>query len=497
MTVVVMIMVVYNIAKREAEHSVLVVSLSICIAFFALGSFIIFTSTNAETAFVGFRLQHLGQPFLGSFWFLYVLSICHNKTVNRAVLAAILFLPVFICFWIFIGDPLNLIFNSNVYYSQKAFPYIVSDFNLIYYFGIILSYGLVLVSCVILTIKIFRENKKVRRFYLVHLFVGLIPLAIGIYCVVLQIPYRRELTSISLCLVFIVLMLYLLKAGAFKVVSKAKYQLFESVEDGIVILNKDNEYLDSNSVAKEIFPLLKTTEIGTSIYKLYDISENLILSGKDKFEMHYQDKVKNYKFTCSILKEDDKHIGSIYMFYDITEFEELSSKLAELATIDELTQVNNRRNFFTLSEQIVLMSRRYKSVSFVAMLDIDHFKIINDHYGHHVGDFALKVLANHCKDFMRRSDIFGRYGGEEFAIVLYNSDVEAARRRLDELRESIANLKIEFEDKVINLTVSVGFAQLNPQDENALNDSLVKADKALYFAKESGRNKVCGFGDIK
>lgn len=168
---------------------------------------------------------------------------------------------------------------------------------------------------------------------------------------------------------------------------------------------------------------------------------------------------------------------------------ESEKKQRELATTDTLTGVTRRWHFFALSSQEFSRSQRYKSPFSVMMLDLDHFKDVNDTYGHAAGDAVLIAMTQHCAGSLRDSDIFGRIGGEEFAIILPETDTKAAFEIADRLRQEVMGLKLTHEGQDIALTVSIGLATQIDDDPN-FQTLLDRADKALYAAKNAGRNRV-------
>jgi diguanylate cyclase (GGDEF)-like protein len=124
------------------------------------------------------------------------------------------------------------------------------------------------------------------------------------------------------------------------------------------------------------------------------------------------------------------------------------------------------------------------------MMDVDHFKLINDTYGHKAGDRVLKKIAETCQKTLREIDIIGRVGGEEFALLLPETDIDQAMDVAERLREEIAKAKVEIDQVLpINFSISIGVTTLTPQNEN-IEVLLNVADKALYVAKDSGRNRV-------
>ncbi|MUM77122.1 PAS domain S-box protein [Pseudodesulfovibrio sp. F-1] len=175
--------------------------------------------------------------------------------------------------------------------------------------------------------------------------------------------------------------------------------------------------------------------------------------------------------------------------HDITERARLEREMKRLATTDALTGAGNRHEFFRLAEQELRRARRYGHALSVIMLDIDYFKSINDTHGHQTGDAVLKALSALVRASLRDTDIFGRLGGEEFAIVLPETDLENGRRVAQRLREDLAGLTVRLRDKAVNFTVSIGIAALKNKDR-VIEDTVNRADEALYRAKRMGRNRV-------
>ncbi len=165
-------------------------------------------------------------------------------------------------------------------------------------------------------------------------------------------------------------------------------------------------------------------------------------------------------------------------------------EIYRLTTVDGLTQVFNRRYFEdTLEREIARCNRYGRSLSLV-ILDIDHFKKINDTYGHLAGDYVLKHLASAVKTRIRREDIFARFGGEEFAVLLPEVDMKGAAVLAEKVRKLIEKQKFEFDRQTIPVTVSLGVATLS-SDVGEASDLIRVADGKLYEAKQGGRNRVC------
>ena len=175
------------------------------------------------------------------------------------------------------------------------------------------------------------------------------------------------------------------------------------------------------------------------------------------------------------------------------ELTEANLKLEELANVDGLTGISNRRIFDEVLDREVNRAIRKKSVISLIMCDIDYFKLFNDHYGHVSGDDCLRKLAG-ClqKIFMRATDLAARYGGEEFAVILPDTDLTEAKVMAEKLIESVEQLSIPHEYSKISdhITISVGLACVKPVKDYFPEDLIKKADKALYGAKGKGRNRI-------
>ncbi len=166
-------------------------------------------------------------------------------------------------------------------------------------------------------------------------------------------------------------------------------------------------------------------------------------------------------------------------------------EMYSLTTLDGLTKAYNRRYFNEALEREILRSRRYERPLCLALFDIDLFKRINDNYGHLAGDQVLRDMSRIILDAIRKEDIFSRYGGEEFALLLPEIGLEGARKLCERLRESIAETVFEYKDERIPVTVSAGIACTPENPVVITGEQLVeRADAMLYEAKQGGRNQV-------
>ncbi|MGH8371168.1 MAG: ligand-binding sensor domain-containing diguanylate cyclase [Gammaproteobacteria bacterium] len=168
---------------------------------------------------------------------------------------------------------------------------------------------------------------------------------------------------------------------------------------------------------------------------------------------------------------------------------QLIHELENLATTDSLTRLHNRRHFLERAEAEFERSRRYQRPLSIFLLDADHFKEINDTYGHEMGDHALRVLASICRQNLRQLDVIGRYGGEEFVVFLPETSMAKAMEVAERLRAGVEEINLDVTGGSIHVTVSIGVATATTQTDS-IAALINEADRALYEAKRAGRNKV-------
>ena len=181
--------------------------------------------------------------------------------------------------------------------------------------------------------------------------------------------------------------------------------------------------------------------------------------------------------------------GSMVICSNITDLTHDAERLEELAHVDSLTGLLNRRRFFDLASREWLMSTRYGRNLTVLMIDLDYFKAVNDTYGHDAGDQAIRFVANICQESKRATDLVARLGGEEFAILLPETDIAGAKALAERIRARVAARPLYTGGNIVALTMSIGVAEREPDTKDF--DALLKlGDQRLYAAKHAGRNCV-------
>lgn len=172
-----------------------------------------------------------------------------------------------------------------------------------------------------------------------------------------------------------------------------------------------------------------------------------------------------------------------------------NERLKELATHDPLTGVLNARAYYEACDQQIRISQRADQSFSVLFIDLDHFKKINDGFGHAAGDEVLRTVARVLRDSLRQSDLLGRIGGEEFSVFLPDTDLNGAIQVAETLRQRVADCQIALQGSHLQVTASIGVANRDPQ-QPSIKAIQQRADEAMYEAKKAGRNRVSTFGQL-
>ncbi len=221
--------------------------------------------------------------------------------------------------------------------------------------------------------------------------------------------------------------------------------------------------------------------------KIRTLYDNPFLN--DFFEIELLDG-RTFECRSSMLKnKDDNYLGRVWFFRDISRQINTENDLIALTRQDPLTGIANRRYFFERSNQEFARTQRHSNTLSILEFDIDYFKEINDQYGHAVGDEVIMVLCACVQNLLREADFFARIGGEEFAILLPDTNLEEATNLAERLRKSIEEFKFIKNHDEIRHTISIGVVELKPKD-TCISDCLLRADNAMYRAKQNGRNRV-------
>lgn len=238
-----------------------------------------------------------------------------------------------------------------------------------------------------------------------------------------------------------------------------------------------------------------------------NITRDIPISSRDEFgklaalfnDMRSQLNEANLRLQSKIELADSRlQENNQQLRQQATELQSLNEELRRLTITDPMTGLHNRRHFDAIMETDLALSRRHNEVSSIIIIDLDHFKNINDTFGHKTGDRVLIHVANILKSKLRKTDTICRIGGEEFAVISRRAGIEDAMTVGEKLRKAVEMNPLQAGKNCISLTISIGISSLPSTKQNTQPDDIFrKADAALYFSKEHGRNRVTHYDAIK
>ncbi len=321
------------------------------------------------------------------------------------------------------------------------------------------------------------------------------------------------LEILCLCLTILpVLALYGYQLNREKVTASEKRlrAFLDTTRDAVIVINFEGNILEFNPAAVQLFGYEAHEILGHSVshlmpndvarkhHRYIDAStvhdERTVITGREVEGCRKDGSLFPVEITIgtTVMNGGERvHVGVVR---DITERKAFENQLLELANTDALTGVANRRSFMEHLQRQFILAQRHGHPLSVLMLDADHFKRVNDIYGHHTGDVVLCMLTEKLQACLRASDILGRLGGEEFAVLLPQTDILQARMAAERLLKAIRESFLELENGTLRITISIGIASNQdcaPSDEDP-EILLQQADEALYRAKAEGRDRYCG-----
>lgn len=311
-------------------------------------------------------------------------------------------------------------------------------------------------------------------------------------------PWGLDITPATLGVTCLVMYYGIFHSGIFSVSPLARNLIFNSMRDAVLVVDNYDRLIDFNHAAQAMFPVLNTRNLGTPLLPMLSAAPSLagaIIRNEDKAEFviegtsadHYEVRIWPLYSSSNL---ESRQTGRAVVVANITAQVQLREELRSRAETDPLTGIANRRRFNQVLQVECGRFTRGHSPFSLLMIDLDHFKDINDRYGHAAGDEVLRQVAQILLATLRSTDLVARYGGEEFAVLLTETRIEGAMVIAERIRAAVEERVLYVEGCEIALTLSVGVTSHNGERSEASEELLKRADDALYRAKAAGRNRV-------
>lgn len=472
-----------------------------------------------------FDLMFVGVAALPTLYLLFILTFTqHDTWLTKRNLLLLLIQPTISVLLQWTNGYHHLFYLSMNAVRENDFMAVNFIRGPWYFIHVVYSYIIIGIAFFILSQAVLRSSPIFLNHYRLIMIGSVIPWAGSFYSEFNFTEWHGlDLAPLLFGVSGIIFVFAILGTHFMDVIPVARSHLIETMRDGVLVLDAQNRIVDINPAMEMFIEGDYSSYIGKNAFDVLQPWIGKINLFPDEAETRAELKVpfdpsRYLDLRVTPLYDRNKSLsGRLMVFRDITEFKQvekrlryvnyrlqgqlieiglLQSKLREQAIRDPLTNLFNRRYLEeTLDRELSRAGRENYPVC-VIMIDLDHFKRINDTHGHEAGDLVLKAIADAFSEFSRRGDFACRYGGEEFVIAMPNINLETAYERAESLRQSLNLLSVPYEYYNLSVTISMGIACF-PDNGQTREVLLRAADQALYAAKEAGRNYILSYNQLR
>lgn len=467
------------------------------ISIYCFASAMTLISTTLEQISFWNTILYIGMPVSATLGLLYVMSYLGFKlTVKRSML--ILLIPFITIIMVATNHWHHLHYRVFELDPNLGAPFVYQEIGMWYMVHGVYTFSSMFVAFLLL-ISHWKETAKAYRPQLIALMFGqLVPMVTAFLYLNGLTPPGVDPVPMILWLSSLLYLWAISTSHLFRIMPIAKDTIYNSINDGAIVLDASYRLIEFNQASIAMLPNLNKSMFGKNFVMFWkeqtgeDLPIKLMAEIADLQEIKLcsEDGERVYQVRITSLEQARNSKGLLLVFTDITEIKRLQEKLEQQAYYDELTKIYNRRAFLQQSEQDFVAARETGMPFTVLLMDIDHFKRVNDTYGHHIGDQLLVHVVNACQTQLLEGHFFARYGGEEFVIALKGFNEAEGEILANQLRTAVEQAPLMTEAGSLSATLSIGVAEVVDWTGETLYQLLHKADTALYVAKEEGRNRV-------
>lgn len=482
------------------------------------------TGVSVQAQLFWFRVMFIGVASIPTLFLLFALGFSRNESrLTRRNLMLLSIQPVVSLLLQWTNPYHHLFYRSLNLVQQGGFTIVELTRGPWYFVNTVYSYILIGVGFLLLAQGAMRSGPVYRYQYRLVVLAAVLPWLGNIFNELnWKASGKLDFAPLSFGLSGIIFVFSVLRARFMYLIPVARSHLIENMHDGILVLDAQNRIVDINPAMEHFLEGKTSTYVGKDASDVFTGWLDQADSLWDEIETRAELKVprvppRYLDVRVTPLHDQNQLLGGrLMVFRDVTERRQaekklryanerlqhqlieigiLQSKLREQAIRDPLTNLFNRRYLEeTLDRELARAARENYPICII-MMDLDHFKKINDSYGHEAGDHVLRALANTLSEQSRRGDFACRYGGEEFVIVMPNINKHIAYERARKLRQYLNSLGIPYERHILTTTISMGIACF-PKNGETREAILRAADKAMYAAKQAGRDHILSYDQI-
>ncbi len=463
-------------------------------ALYAAGYALELASNTLESIIFWVKIEHIGIELIAPSWLLFSLIMTgRKKYITPLRVAGIFSIPVIVLFSVFLGN-----FHLNPQLTINApFPTLSYQRGFFSWLGVGYLSTYLMASFVLFLLMYLKSAPAFRKQAFTLLISGMLPWVGMLASIVNLSPYNLDLAPLAASISGIIFLVTHQRLQILDIVPLARDVIFEGMGDGILVLDNFNRIVDHNPSLLKIFPSITPSVIGQSFQKIFlhhpDLVQIVDEHTEDIIEIKVKSEKGSFHYRCALSPLSGPHnnpVGKIITFHDYTEVKLLIDQLSDLATIDNLTGIYNRRYFCELAQKEISRAERYNQFLSLIIFDLDFFKQVNDTYGHAAGDAVLAKVVSIFDQRLRKYDIMGRFGGDEFLILLPKTNLEDATALAEELRTTLERSEIIYEEHSFLIKASFGVTGMPVIKTISLEEMIRCVDDAMYKAKQTGRNRI-------
>ncbi|MEA4919796.1 MAG: diguanylate cyclase [Clostridiaceae bacterium] len=492
-TVLVVIFAVRIRTLNNADYTRAAIMLCIAVCFYILGYIMELSSQSSDQIIFWNRIEYIGIPFVSALWLKTALMYigCYNRH-KKLYFFAIFIIP-FVTLILRMTNPYHHLYFASSYFinalggllfvkNSGPWMYVQMGHSSLMIF---MAMGLFIVDSV-------RRGERISgKIFLI--------VASSLFAVsglgFSQIhPFGLPIDYMALCLPITCAMVILAisKYDLLETKSIARSKVFEASRDAILIINRKNLVLDYNSSAGYLFKKmniqLENRYMSVLLSGQKDILRSLEADQASIVKLKVDNEERYYDITTENIDDHNSLLGRIKTIRDVTETYKLNEELKKQAMTDELSVLSNRRAFIQTGKEWVQDAEKRGVSLHLLMMDLDHFKNVNDTYGHPIGDLTIRDFAQVLRNHFDSACLVARLGGEEFAVLLAGFDDNKVEEVVNALLHNAEQHEYNYYGNRFHVTVSIGMTKKKPGQE--LESMMSKADRALYQSKNRGRNCV-------
>ena len=486
-------LIAFGFTRNDRRATASFVIMNGALTFYSLGYLLEILATTPGEIMMALRIENLGIPLLAPFYLLMALGFFQTKWLKPWMLWAGVAYGALMCGAVFFNDTHHL-YYAGIEMQHNGYFYVgVLDKGPLYYVQQGVTFSVMAVAYALLGQRFIRGSKKVRS--QMSLFIAGSFFAFGVNLVnILGIaPLGIDMMPLAMSIGMVFFSFNLRRHNMMDIVPAAFNMAVETMDNAVVVMDSDWGFVYCNRRAQELVPALRDYS-GTEDVTLAEGWPAVVHSGIESptiFRMEHPKTGKELVQKAAVRGIHNKRgnkIGVGLFLDDITEITGIMDRLEQMAVTDPLTGVFNRRHFAELMARQMSLAQRHDLPMAILLMDIDHFKRVNDTYSHLAGDKVLCHVVNTIKRQLRAHDVIARYGGEEFVVVSAEKVDTGLLALGNRLRRAIENEVIVYEGQPIRVTASFGAVMIAPGQ--SYEEAMSAVDKALYVAKDTGRNRV-------